>query len=180
MHIPKTGGTALTLALEERAARDDIIIGDTPKAKRRKKRLEDLEPAGRLWKHSTLADIDGIVSTDELADMFCTTLVRNPWDRAVSYYHWLRTQGFEHPAVGLAKLLDFNGFMRDPTTVGAFHDWPYGAYMADANGGGAMLSLHTHRASGRRFAALCAALGPWIKHSGCKRIRAGPRLPKIL
>jgi hypothetical protein len=134
VHVPKTGGTALTLALEERAARDDIIIGDTPKAKRRKKRLEDLEPAGRLWKHSTLADIDGIVSTDELADMFCTTLVRNPWDRAVSYYHWLRTQGFEHPAVGLAKLLDFNGFMRDPTTVGAFHDWPYGTYMADANG----------------------------------------------
>ena len=34
----------------------------------------------------------------------------------------------------MAKLLDFNGFMRDPTTVGAFHDWPYGTYMADANG----------------------------------------------
>ena len=73
-----------------------------------------------------LADIDGIVSTDELADMFYTTLVRNPWDRVVSYYHWLRAQGFEHPAVGLAKLLDFNGFMRDRTTVGAFRDWPYG------------------------------------------------------
>ena len=57
VHIPKTGGTALTLALEERAARYDIIIGDTPKAKRRKKRLEDLELAGRLWKHSTLADM---------------------------------------------------------------------------------------------------------------------------
>ena len=57
MHIPKTGGTALTLALEERAARYDIIIGDTPKAKRRKKRLEDLELVGRLWKHSTLADM---------------------------------------------------------------------------------------------------------------------------
>ncbi len=58
--------------------------------------------------------------------MFYTTLVRNPWDRVVSYYHWLRAQGFEHPAVGLAKLLDFNGFMRDRTTVGAFRDWPYG------------------------------------------------------
>jgi len=134
VHVPKTAGTALTLALEDRATKDDLIIGDTPKAKRRKKRLEDLTPAGRLWKHSTLADIDGIVSTDEMADMFCTTLVRNPWDRAVSYYHWLREQSFDHPAVGLAKLLDFNMFMRDPVTVGAFSDWPYGAYMADANG----------------------------------------------
>lgn len=134
VHIPKTGGTALTLALEERAARDDVIIGDTPKAKKRKKRLEELTPAGRLWKHSTLADIDGIVSTDELAQMFCTTLVRNPWDRVVSYYHWLREQNFDHPAVGLAKLLEFDRFMRDPVTVGAFHDWPSGAYMADANG----------------------------------------------
>ena len=134
VHIPKTGGTALTLALEERAGRDDIIIGDTPKAQRRKKRLNDLKPAGRLWKHSTLADIDGILSTDELEQMVCTTLVRNPWDRAVSYYHWLRAQNFDHPAVGLAKLLDFNRFMRDPITVGAFHDWPSGAYMRDASG----------------------------------------------
>ena len=134
VHIPKTGGTSLTLALEERAARDDIIIGDTPKAQRRKKRLEELAPQGRLWKHSSLADIDGVLTTDELEQMFCTTLVRNPWDRAVSYYHWLRAQNFDHPAVGLAKLLDFDHFMRDPITVAAFHDWPFGAYMQDASG----------------------------------------------
>lgn len=50
----------MTLALEARAKADDIIIGDTPKAKRRRKRLADLTPVGRLWKHSTLRDIDGI------------------------------------------------------------------------------------------------------------------------
>lgn len=33
LHIPKTGGTALTLALEARAMKDDILIGDTPKAR---------------------------------------------------------------------------------------------------------------------------------------------------
>ena len=31
-HIPKTGGTALAMALETRAMHDDILIGDTPKA----------------------------------------------------------------------------------------------------------------------------------------------------
>lgn len=34
IHIPKTGGTALTLALEAQAAKDDILISDTPKPAR--------------------------------------------------------------------------------------------------------------------------------------------------
>ena len=62
VHIPKTGGTALAQALEMRAMRDDILIGDTPKARRRRGRLKGAQVAGRLWKHSTLADIDGLVT----------------------------------------------------------------------------------------------------------------------
>lgn len=134
VHIPKTGGTALTLALEGRAMKDDILIGDTPKAKRRKHRLEGLAPAGRLWKHSTLADIDGILGAAELDAMFCFTLVRNPWDRMVSYYHWLREQNFNHPAVVLAKRTSFEAFVRDPDTVRVFHASPAAAYMTDARG----------------------------------------------
>ncbi|HSF65644.1 MAG TPA: sulfotransferase family 2 domain-containing protein, partial [Paracoccaceae bacterium] len=107
VHIPKTGGTALTLALEGRARADDILIGDTPKARARSGRLRGLRAAGRIWKHATLADIDGLVTGAEVADFFTLTLVRNPWDRAVSYYHWLRAQSFAHPAVGLAKTHDF-------------------------------------------------------------------------
>lgn len=86
VHIPKTAGTALTLALEARAMKDDILIGDTPKARARRGRLTALTPAGRLWKHSTLADIEGIVTPSEMAQFCLFTLVRNPWDRAVSYY----------------------------------------------------------------------------------------------
>jgi hypothetical protein len=134
VHIPKTGGTSLTLALEGRAARDDIIIGDTPKARQRKKRLDDLTPKGRLWKHSSLADIDGVVSREELDAMFCFTLVRNPWDRAVSYYHWLREQRFDHPAVALSQSLEFEAFLRHPDTVQAFRNSPSAFYMVDANG----------------------------------------------
>ena len=84
----------MTLALEARAKADDIIIGDTPKAKRQCKRLADLTPAGRLWKHSTLRDIDGIFDASALRDDFVFTIVRNPWDRMVSYYHWAREQSF--------------------------------------------------------------------------------------
>lgn len=134
VHIPKTGGTSLALALEARAMKDDILIGDTPKARRRRRRVKGFQSRGRLWKHSTLADIDGLVTTEEIGEMFCFTLVRNPWDRAVSYYHWLREQEFEHPAVALARRLGFGAFLQHPQTRAAFAAQPAAHYMTDAAG----------------------------------------------
>ncbi len=134
VHVPKTGGTALTMALEARAAKDDILIGDTPKARARKGRLKGVKSEGRLWKHSTLADVAGLVTEAEVAAFFTLTIVRNPWDRLVSYYHWLRGQGFAHPAVGLAKALEFSAFLHHPQTQTSLRMWPYGAYMRDVLG----------------------------------------------
>lgn len=134
VHIPKTGGTALTRALEARAMKDDILISDTPKARARRGRLHGLQAKGRLWKHATLADIDGLVTPEDLAGFFTVTLVRNPWDRVVSYYHWLCVQGFAHPAVGLAKSNDFSGFLNHPQTRTSLSLWPAAAYMRDATG----------------------------------------------
>ena len=134
VHIPKTGGTSLALALEGRAMKDDIMLGDTPKAAKRRRRVRDVETAGRLWKHSTLADIEGLVSREEIAGMFTFTLVRNPWDRVVSYYHWLREQGFGHPAVRLARSVPFADFLTDEGTQASLRDWPAPRYMTDIAG----------------------------------------------
>ena len=134
VHIPKTGGTSLAQALETRAMKDDILIGDTPKAQRRRKRLRGVQARGRLWKHATLADIDGLVSPDDLAGLFAFTLVRNPWDRVVSYYHWLRKQSFDHPAVELAGQLDFEGFALHPHTLASLRHAPARHYMQRADG----------------------------------------------
>jgi hypothetical protein len=129
VHIPKTGGTALSLALEDRAMAEDILIGDTPKAQRRRGRIKGAQTRGRLWKHSTLNDVIGLISPEEAASFFTFTLVRNPWDRMVSYYHWLRGQSFDHPAVSLAKGLEFSDFLNTPHIQASFHSNPYGSYM---------------------------------------------------
>lgn len=134
VHIPKTGGTALTQALEARAMKDDIIVADTPKGRARRRRLKGVETAGRLWKHSTLADLRGLAAEEEIAGFFTFTLVRNPWDRMVSYYHWLRTQSFAHPAVALAKRTEFSAFLNAAETRATIAAWPYGRYVTTGAG----------------------------------------------
>ncbi len=131
VHIPKTGGTSMAFALEDCAAADDILIGDTPKAKRRRGRLAGIEAPGRLWKHSTLRDITGVVDP---AAFFVFTLVRNPWDRIVSYYHWLRVQKFDHPVVAVAQSLDFTDFLRVPQVQVSLRNGSYSSYVTDAAG----------------------------------------------
>ncbi len=159
VHIPKTGGTAMALALEGRAMADDILIGDTPKAVKRRGRLKGVEAAGRLWKHSTLADIEGLVTREELDDFLIFTLVRNPWDRMVSYYHWLKEQSFDHPAVALARDLSFADFLRHPETVASVQRNPYSSYLRD--GAGRERAGHFVRVEhfGEDFAPVAAHLG---------------------
>ncbi|MEO0371018.1 MAG: sulfotransferase family 2 domain-containing protein [Pseudomonadota bacterium] len=134
VHIPKTGGTSLALALEGRAMKDDILIGDTPKAKKRRGRFKDATARGRLWKHSTLADIDGFVLPDQIEQAFTVTLVRSPWDRLVSYYHWLQAQDFDHPGVRAAKELGFSQFLRSPHIQTAIPKEHYAHYMTRVDG----------------------------------------------
>jgi hypothetical protein len=134
VHIPKTGGTSMALALEDRAMKDDIMLGDTPKARNRRHRVKDAPSRGRLWKHSTLCDIEGVVSPQTIDNFFTFTLVRNPWDRMVSYYHWLREQNFDHASVSMAKTMSFKGFVTDERTLIANKTNPARSYMLCADG----------------------------------------------
>lgn len=131
VHIPKTGGTAMALALEARAMKDDILVGDTPKARKRKARLKALTAPGRVWKHSRFVDVEGLC---DMTDWRIFTLVRNPWDRIVSYYHWLQAQTFDHPAVRLAQTQDFSAFLNHPHTIASIIAQPYASYVTDSAG----------------------------------------------
>lgn len=115
VHIPKTGGTALSLALEGSVGRDDILVGDTPKARRRRRRLARLPHFSVIGKHSMLAQIELLLPDDALAGYRVITIVRNPWARLVSLYHWSRVQRFEHPIVAAAKSTGFSDFLRAPS-----------------------------------------------------------------
>eukprot|EP00903_Cladosiphon_okamuranus_P022039 g20266.t1 len=121
IHIPKTGGTSLALALEGRAMKDDIMLGDTPKARNRRSRVRGIETRGRLWKHSTVADLDGLISAQDLDGLFL-------------YYHWLRRQDFDHPAVRIAKAHDFSPFLNHRLITNSFRASPARHYVTDATG----------------------------------------------
>ena len=159
VHRPKTGGTSLTAALEARAMKDDILIGDTPKALRRRRRLKELPAAGKLRKHATLSDIVGVVSEDEIRDWFVATLVRNPWDRYVSYYHWLRAQRFRHPAVTLAADTTFSEFLSAPATRAGFARDTAFHYVAGPDG-------HERCDAYLRLEHLAEDLAPFEAHLG--------------
>lgn len=117
-------------AYEDRAAADDILIGDTPKARRRRHRLDRLKTPGRLWKHSRMSDVGDLVGEDFLV----CALVRNPWDRMVSYYYWLRAQSFSHPAVAIAKSQEFKAFLRDPSIQNAERNSAAKSYVRGSDG----------------------------------------------
>lgn len=114
--------------------KDDMMLGDTPKAQKRRRRLRDVRSSGRLWKHSRLIDLYGLAAEDQIERYFVFTMVRNPWDRIVSLYRWARVQTFEHPMVTLARRRSFSEYVNIPAIQRTLQAMPYDHYVRTRHG----------------------------------------------
>jgi hypothetical protein len=89
------------------------LFGDTPKAKRRQAKFNRTHPH-KLRKHATLREARAALPDLEWPRFTVATIVRNPWDRMVSFYAWSRTQPFDHPMIAAAKEHTFTDYLLDP------------------------------------------------------------------
>jgi hypothetical protein len=88
IHIPKTGGTSVEVALAEHLAWDDLILGSTPLGHAMNMAYRDRYG---LFDHGSLADIASICGPELPNSSFVFATVRHPLDRIVSLYNFLHT-----------------------------------------------------------------------------------------
>lgn len=83
IHIPKTAGNSIQDQLRGHAVEE--LVAEQP-YQDGVERFELRAPGRRTHKHSTLAEYEAAYGTDVVASLFKFSCVRNPWERAISYY----------------------------------------------------------------------------------------------
>ena len=86
VHIHKTGGSSLSLALQPFLAWNDLILGGSPLGE---KTNHAFRAQYGLHKHSTLEEIKTVCGTDILDAYYSFALVREPIAKAVSLYNYI-------------------------------------------------------------------------------------------
>jgi hypothetical protein len=88
LHVPKTAGTSLRELLSTRFARTDILAfnrNDPPQV--RSQKLATLDQFGFIHGHEPFALVDNFQNRP-----FVVTILRNPLERALSVFHYMRRQ----------------------------------------------------------------------------------------
>lgn len=118
VHIQKCAGSAVTWAFDSHLSPGDTVLGCTPQG-------EELERNGGwrgLHKHSRAKKIREVVGERVWNNYFTFTFVRNPWDRAVSTYHWWQTTKYVGNNNKGNIIRDMNSFQEFVMSDYMYHD----------------------------------------------------------
>lgn len=116
IHIPKTGGGSIEMAIKENLTmHDQDIVNKNNKILRKflAKFLTGWDDKHKLFRqHLTILEIKKFYNTIDLSNCFKFTVVRNPWDRMVSSFHWERTNKLIEKDARISS--NFKEFARNP------------------------------------------------------------------
>lgn len=103
----KTAGTSIEVALARHCGPDDIVTPINPPVGGHQPRN-----AEGYYNHIGAADIRARAGTEIWDSYFKFAFERNPWDKVVSYYHWVQTRGhrFDSFEAFIAECVKTNRF----------------------------------------------------------------------
>ncbi|HIB85004.1 MAG TPA: hypothetical protein EYO59_10545, partial [Chromatiaceae bacterium] len=83
VHIPKTGGNSIQQVLKDFSEDDIVCVNHIQDGV---ERFEVRNSKYNITKHSTYSDYSSIIEPDIFSQLFKVATIRNPWDRAISFY----------------------------------------------------------------------------------------------
>lgn len=83
VHVPKTGGNSLQTILRDYSEDQIAMVGEHQDGIERFEIVNDKYP---ISKHSTLSHYKSVLEPDIYGSLFKFAVIRNPWDRMVSFY----------------------------------------------------------------------------------------------
>ena len=83
IHVPKTGGNSIQNVLKKYSEDDVVILADHQDGV---ERFELRNKNYKITKHSTILDYKNAIDPEKFQNLFKFATLRNPWERAISYY----------------------------------------------------------------------------------------------
>ncbi len=83
IHVPKTGGNSIQNILSQYSEDEIVVLADHQDGV---ERFEVRNPQYKIHKHSTLSEYKAVLDPVLYHQLFKFAVIRNPWDRMISWY----------------------------------------------------------------------------------------------